>query len=584
MHWVWPGQALLTGMVLGAGGVALAAYAARRRRQALVAWASNDRAAPARLCPARRVLRQAALAAALGLILVALARPQGAARVSGDGPRGGVLLLVDTSASMRATDAGASRLAAARRWAQDLVGQMPACRIGLATFAGEAQVLCPPTTDHDVVYALLADLPVDMVACEGTRIPAALRLGQAVVRRAGGGVLVLISDGESHADGLEPDPVPADGPPCHLVTVAVGGTVAVPVPDRTPGAVVTDPRTGLPAMTAARPDALRELARAGHGLALAVTPADSTVRRAAEFCAARLDGLSGEPGGRRRPEGFLWALLPALLLLALRFALPETPRVRAAARPPHRGHAWALPALGLALLPSTAGLLADDPPAPPESPKIRRLREDIAVAPGHDHPRLLYNLALALHQAGAVTEARQTYAQALALPGCLAPVRARCLNNLAELAVREARELAPRTPQDARQALARAQSSLAEARRLDPALAAVSANLQDAAELELDLEARRLQAQMGEAREPEAPAPPAPTPASPAQTLASTNADTAAAGAAPGRPGTTPRNAPMPGPGDLERLCQDAGSAPEFLRLLAQHRMAGRKHTCPLPW
>jgi Ca-activated chloride channel homolog len=67
-----------------------------------------------------------------------------------------IMLVMDASDSMEATDVEPNRLAAAESAANALLDELPPeFRVGLATFAGEAQVVVPPTqVRKDVVDAL----------------------------------------------------------------------------------------------------------------------------------------------------------------------------------------------------------------------------------------------------------------------------------------------------------------------------------------------------------------------------------------------------------------------------------------------
>jgi len=69
-----------------------------------------------------------------------------------------IMLVMDASDSMDATDVAPSRLAAAESAANALLDELPQeFRVGLTTFAGDVQVLVPPTqVREDVVEALAA--------------------------------------------------------------------------------------------------------------------------------------------------------------------------------------------------------------------------------------------------------------------------------------------------------------------------------------------------------------------------------------------------------------------------------------------
>ena len=61
-----------------------------------------------------------------------------------------VMLVIDVSQSMRATDVAPSRLAAAQEAAKQFADQLtPGINLGLIAYAGTATVLTSPTTNRD---------------------------------------------------------------------------------------------------------------------------------------------------------------------------------------------------------------------------------------------------------------------------------------------------------------------------------------------------------------------------------------------------------------------------------------------------
>lgn len=98
----------------------------------------------------RRHVPPALLLLSLIALAVAIARP--AAVVSLPGREDTVILAMDVSASMQATDVEPSRLAAAQRAAKEFVEGMPRnVRLGIVSFAGAAAIAQGPTLDHQEV-------------------------------------------------------------------------------------------------------------------------------------------------------------------------------------------------------------------------------------------------------------------------------------------------------------------------------------------------------------------------------------------------------------------------------------------------
>lgn len=134
----------------------------------------------------------AGFALAVFLLVVAFAHPRVRAAV----PAGGsVVLCVDTSGSMAATDVAPTRadaaLAALRAFAQAAPNSTA---VGVVSFATGAQVLTPPTRDRDRVNDALQSIPPPNGA---TAIGDALAAAQNALPRKGRRVVVLITDGEN---------------------------------------------------------------------------------------------------------------------------------------------------------------------------------------------------------------------------------------------------------------------------------------------------------------------------------------------------------------------------------------------------
>ena len=98
----------------------------------------------------RRHVPAALLLASLAALCVAFARPTVMVRAPNE--KASVVLLVDVSGSMRASDVKPTRLAAAKRAMLSFLDQAPdTLRIGVVSFSDEPAVIVPPTTDRKVL-------------------------------------------------------------------------------------------------------------------------------------------------------------------------------------------------------------------------------------------------------------------------------------------------------------------------------------------------------------------------------------------------------------------------------------------------
>jgi Ca-activated chloride channel homolog len=202
MNFLSPERLLLLLAVL-----ALAAlYAALqfRRRQYAVRFTNVDLLAT--VAPRhpgwRRHATALAFLAALSTFVVAFAQPARAERIPRE--RATIVLAMDTSISMEATDVSPSRFEAAKDAASEFVELLPeTINVSLVSFNSSAIVRVPPTVDHLKVQRAIQDLELDFDTAIGDAILASLAAIDLVPPDEEGtpppGAIVLLSDGENTA-------------------------------------------------------------------------------------------------------------------------------------------------------------------------------------------------------------------------------------------------------------------------------------------------------------------------------------------------------------------------------------------------
>lgn len=154
MSFLWP-QMLATLAVVPLT-VGLYVWLLRRRKRQAVRYSGLGlvREALGRGPGWRRHLPPALLLAALALLLLATARPT--MRLVLPSQQRMVVLAMDVSISMRATDVEPTRMAAAQAAAREFIeAQPPSTRIGLVSFAGSAALVQPPTFSKDDLLAAI---------------------------------------------------------------------------------------------------------------------------------------------------------------------------------------------------------------------------------------------------------------------------------------------------------------------------------------------------------------------------------------------------------------------------------------------
>ncbi len=150
---------LLLGLLLVPVLLGLYLWAQRRRTRYAIRFTNLDllaNLAPRR--PAwRRHLPPAIYLGAVAALALALARPTMVVATPREDAT--VLLTIDVSGSMRATDVEPTRLDAAREAARSFVAQLPeGIRVGIVAFASRPQTLVAPTTDRVAIETALQGL------------------------------------------------------------------------------------------------------------------------------------------------------------------------------------------------------------------------------------------------------------------------------------------------------------------------------------------------------------------------------------------------------------------------------------------
>lgn len=247
--------------------LAAVAYAAAQRRRRAAADAFAAPAVRASALPRTPGWRRHAPIALYGLALaalaIALARPEATVAVPTE--QATVVLAIDRSGSMRATDVAPTRLAAMQSAASRFLDRVPRrVKVGAVAFNGRTAVLAAPTADRAPVREAVAAIEAKGGTASGDGLAAALDL----IRRGGAdrppAAVVLISDGTS-TRGSDPVDVAREaadlGVPVY--TVSLG----------TPAGTVTDAE-GVTHDAAPDPATMRAVAEASGGRSFTVDDAE----------------------------------------------------------------------------------------------------------------------------------------------------------------------------------------------------------------------------------------------------------------------------------------------------------------------
>ena len=289
----------------------------------------------------RRYIPPALALLALAALCIAVARPHRTTLVASD--RATVVLVIDVSGSMRATDVKPSRLAAAQNAVRSFLKKVPHnVRVALIAFAGDPQVAAPPTTDLDVVRQGLDSLgyysgyggtaigdaiaaAVDLVKPQNPNGTQTIAYTTIADQKKSPVSILFLSDGHQTRGLLQPlegaDRAKAAGIPVY--TIALG----------TPNGVLTRPPGGFgggggpgfgPAQIPVPPDpaTLRQIAQTTGGKFF-----DARSAQALESAYSHLGSVVARAKGKREVTNEFLGLAAILLVAAGAFSALVAPRM-----------------------------------------------------------------------------------------------------------------------------------------------------------------------------------------------------------------------------------------------------------------
>ncbi len=273
--------------------------------------------------PVRRDWQLAFLMTGLLLALLAMARPQWGTKEETVYQRGRDLLVVlDVSRSMLATDVHPSRLGRAKVDLLDLIRQLRGDRVGLLAFRGRPLLLCPLTTDYGFLSQTLEGTGVDSAPPGETDIGDAILEALKTFQGDTGShkAIVLVSDGEDLAGKSAEAAAKAKEQGVAIFTVGFGSTEGAPVPSATDKKETMNFQ-GQAVVSKLNHEILRDIAEKTGGAYVPVGLANVKLGDLYRNHLSRISARDLEESVQRRTvERYQWFLFPAMLcFLAVAF-------------------------------------------------------------------------------------------------------------------------------------------------------------------------------------------------------------------------------------------------------------------------
>lgn len=242
-----------------------------------------------------------------------------------------VVVALDVSKSMLATDIAPSRLERAKQMIGKLMAAMPNDRIGLVLFAGKAYLQMPLTTDHGAALMFVSSASPDAVPQQGTVLSDAIRRSANAfnVAERRFKAMVLISDGEDHdAETVSTAKEMAEHG-LMINTVGVGSPDGSYIVDPATGQRKTDPATGAAVISKLNEDALKQISENTNGIYIRLEESDAAVDQLRHQL-SQIEAKAYPDVSLINFKAFYWWFAGAMLLLLIaEFFIPEKKKVKA---------------------------------------------------------------------------------------------------------------------------------------------------------------------------------------------------------------------------------------------------------------
>ena len=195
-----------------------------------------------------------------------------------------LVIALDLSQSMHATDIKPSRLERARLKLLDLIKARKGGQTALIVYAATAFTVTPLTDDDNTIVNLVPSLEPELMPAQGSNITAALKLSAELLQQAGitRGDVLVITDGVPDSATRAIKELAGNGH--RLSIMGVGTTEGSPIP--LSGGFLTD-SSGAIVISRLKPFQLQQAALQGGGMFVSMQADDSDVERLAELFATK---------------------------------------------------------------------------------------------------------------------------------------------------------------------------------------------------------------------------------------------------------------------------------------------------------
>jgi Ca-activated chloride channel homolog len=279
--------------------------------------------------PQKAWLKFSLVAAAFALGCIALANPRKPDDESAEVRKGiDVVIALDVSNSMLATDVAPNRLAQAQNLLTTLVDKMPNDRVGLVVFAGNAYTQMPLSTDHEAAKLFVGTAGTGMVPEQGTAIADALLQSSAAFEEGSlrFKTIILVTDGETHDEEALPTAQQLAKKGVMVNTVGLGSVAGATLFDTATRQQKTD-EDGQVVVSKLNEDLLRQIAETTNGTYIHFNSVPAALAALQEQYKNVDKKALVDTTGLNYKSFYWWLVLPMFLLLLGEVFLPDRKKV-----------------------------------------------------------------------------------------------------------------------------------------------------------------------------------------------------------------------------------------------------------------
>jgi Ca-activated chloride channel family protein len=279
--------------------------------------------------PVKNSLKFVLIVLAFACGCIALANPRVPDKNSSEVRKGiDVVIALDVSNSMRATDIAPDRLERAKQFVSRIIDNLKDDRIGLVVFAGYGYAQMPLTFDYDAARLYVTAADPSNISAQGTSIAdafdkAAILFGEESERFKS---IILITDGETHDENAMDKLKELAAKGVMINTVGIGSPEGSTIKDSS-GRLKMD-ASGQPVVSKLNEQILQQIAQATNGIYIHLQSSDAAVKQIMNQYAQIERKALGDTSLYNYETYYAWLATPMFLLLIAEIFLPDRKKLK----------------------------------------------------------------------------------------------------------------------------------------------------------------------------------------------------------------------------------------------------------------